>query len=78
MGNIKDKLSTVATILASVSGVIIAIQTQGVTVPAWVNTIAVVFGAVSLGITSFLTGKNPDGSAKTPEQVQRLLNEAKK
>lgn len=78
MNNLKDKLSSIATILASVAGVIIAIQTQGIVLPTWLNTVAAVFGATSLGITSFLTGKNPDGSTKTSEQVEKILDEAKK
>lgn len=77
MSNLKDTLSGVAAVLASISGVILAVQTQGIVVPAWLNTVAVVFGAISLGVTSFLTGKNPNGTTKTESQVEKLNSESK-
>jgi ABC-type antimicrobial peptide transport system permease subunit len=67
--NLKDTLTTIASIMALLSGAIITIGTQGVVLPAWLNTAAIVLGALSVTIIGFLTGKLPSGAAKSEATV---------
>jgi uncharacterized membrane protein YfcA len=71
MNNLKDTITTVCGILFAVCGAIIGIQTQ-VALPEWIITVAVVVGAISAAVTMYLTGKNPDGTKKTPEQAAAI------
>lgn len=76
MNNLKDTVTTICGILFAVCGAVIGIQTQ-VSLPAWLITAAVVIGAVCAAVTMYLTGKNPDGSKKTPDQAAAINNLAK-
>jgi hypothetical protein len=69
MENIKSTLTTIAGIMGAISVAIIGIASQGVVLPGWLNTTAVVLGGLSVAIIGFLTGKLPNGTAKTPEQI---------
>jgi hypothetical protein len=74
LSNIKNTLTTIAGILGTISGVIITCQTQGVALPPWLTTVAAVCGAISIGIIGYFSGKNPDGSSKTQNQIDDQLS----
>jgi hypothetical protein len=67
--NLKDTLSTVAAILGTISGLILALPTQGVILPSWVTTIGAVGATLSITIIGLLTGKLPNGGTKPVEVV---------
>ena len=75
--NLKDTLTTYAAIAfglaVAVLGLPTAIQAIAPTavfvMPPIVNVISGIIIAVSIVITQALTGKNPDGSTKTPTQI---------
>lgn len=69
MEDLKNKLTNIAGILGLVSGAILAVQTQGIVLPTWLLTVAGVCGALSVAILGYFTGKNADGSKKTPDQI---------
>lgn len=67
--NVKDILSTIFGIAGAVAGAVITVNQSGIPLPAWLVTTSMVTAAVSLAVIGWLTGKAPDGKAKTPEQV---------
>lgn len=69
MTNLKDKVSTICGIIIALSGSVLTLEKAGIALPAAVTTGSAIAGAVALAILGYLTGKNPDGSAKSPEQV---------
>ena len=66
--NLKDKLTTFAAILGGVCGLIL-LPPVAVLLPVAIGTYAVAGMALSGTIIGLLTGKNPDGTTKTPAQV---------
>ena len=74
--NIKNTLTNIAGILGAISGVIIAMSTQGVPLPAWLLTAGGVCAALSIGILGYFSRKNPDGSVKTQTHVVELNTKA--
>ena len=80
MNNIKDTLTTIAGILGFIAGAgatVLGILSQypDVVVPVYVKIILGVCGALSIFIIGYFGGKNPNGSGKTPRQVDNLNNE---
>lgn len=69
MKNLKDKATTVCGILALLCGGVITAQHAGVPIPPIVSAVAISVASVCGGVIAFLTGKNPDGSTKTSDQV---------
>lgn len=69
MQDLKNTLTNIAGVLGAVSAIILTMTTQGVVLPAWLLTVAGIFGALSVGILGYFNGKNADGTAKTPEQI---------
>jgi hypothetical protein len=74
--NIKDTLSTIAAILGIISGLVLALPTQGVVLPSLITTIAVIAASISVGIIGVLTGKLPNGGTKPVEVVTAANQEA--
>ena len=66
--NIKDKLTTIVGIVFAIAGSIAAAATQ-VSLPSWLTAAAGTALAISGGVMAFLTGKNPDGTTKTTDQI---------
>ena len=64
--NLKDTVTTIAGILASVGGTILAAD---VALSPAVKTILGVAVAVSLGLIGWFTGKAPSGASKTDNQL---------
>jgi hypothetical protein len=69
-------MNTCGVILAICAGGTGFLYTVGVTFPAWVYSIAVVLSALAVFAKGCLGGKNPDGSTKTPTQVNQLNQQA--
>ncbi len=74
MKNLKDKISTVCGIVLLISGCILSVTTAGVALPVVVVTSATLGASISGGLLAYLTGKNPDGSTKTVEQIEAQQN----
>lgn len=70
--NIKDKLSDICGVLLVISGCVLSVATAGVMIPVQIVTVATVAASVSGGVIAYLTGKNPDGTKKTQEQIDKL------
>jgi hypothetical protein len=68
MENFKDMATTICGLVFIVCTSLLGVQTQ-VVLPKWVLTACIVGIAISGGLTMWLTGKNPDGSKKSIEQV---------
>jgi ABC-type xylose transport system permease subunit len=71
--NLKDTLTTIAGVVFAVCGAIMAISASGVVLPEWLTTTAVTAVAISGALIGYFTGKLPDGTKKTPEQVATAL-----
>ena len=78
MKNIKDIATNIAGGLGFAGGAILALAGVGVVFAAPV--VAAAGGAVALStfIIGWFSGKNPDGSSKTPTQVTTQNEETKK
>lgn len=78
MSNLKDKLTTYAAIGFAASVTVLGLPAALAAVspeitfvlPSIVNVICGIVIAVSIVITQTLTGKNPDGTTKTPQQIE--------
>ncbi len=77
MKNLKDTLTTVAGILIALAGTVLTCTKLGVVVPEWLITDSTVAGVIGASIVAYLTGKNPDGSTKSAEQVAKQNEQAK-
>jgi hypothetical protein len=69
MKNLKDTFSTIASVMIAMAGVVLALSQAGLTLPKWLNVLGIVLGVVGGSIIGILTGKNPDGTTKTADQV---------
>ena len=76
MSNIKDWLSTLCGIDFLAGGAIVAISLSGVKLPTWLVGLGATLVAASGAVAKVLQGKNPDGSTKTPTQVNEMNAEA--
>ena len=76
MKNIKENLSTIIAILSALCGFLIVISGAGLHFPAWVIIICGSAPSFFTTVIGILTGRNPDGTTKTPRQVDNLNNEA--
>ena len=77
ISNIKDKLSTICGAIIFLCGPGTGLLwTLGVPLPKWLIAIAVAFAGIAGYVITYLIGKNPDGSTKTPTQVNALNTES--
>jgi len=67
--NLKDTLSTIAGVLFAVCTGIVTASASGVTLPSGLVAAAGTLAAISGAVIGFLTGKAPNATSKTPEQV---------
>ena len=75
MNNLKDILSTICGVIIAICGAGSGlIWLLGVTLPTWVSILAIALAGVAVIVLGLLQGKNPDGSTKTPEQINNQLN----
>lgn len=70
MKNIKDKLTTLAGFLIAVCGAVAVLPTQGIALPTWATPAMTITVTLCGAVIAFLTGKNPDGSRKTKDQIE--------
>jgi len=74
MNNLKDKLSNICAWITGIGGVILGAQIAGqITLPTWLTSILGTLVGIAVISTQILTGKNPDGTTKTPEQIAEQL-----
>ena len=67
MSNLKDVATTIAGFVFSISTAVLTYtQSAAITLPTWLTEILGTAITISGGVIFYLTGKNPDGSAKTP------------
>jgi hypothetical protein len=72
LSNIKDWLSTICGIMILLGGALATLNATALHLPVWVTASGGAMVAIGTAIVSILTGKNPDGSTKTPIQVNEL------
>lgn len=70
MKDLKDKATNIAGIMILAAGIVGTIVAKGVVLPEIVITIAEVVGATGIGIMSYFTGKNADGTKKGLGQLK--------
>jgi len=71
MKNYKDTISTICGIIIAFGGTILALPTQGITIPTWMTTVATVLVAIAGTVMGILIGKNADMSKKTTNQLSK-------
>jgi hypothetical protein len=70
LSNLKDTLSTICAWITLAGGAVLAGVASGqISLPTSITTIIGSVVGFAVIITQFLTGKNADGTAKTPAQV---------
>ena len=67
--NLKDVISTICAYFIAVGTVLAGLNIAVLHLPNWVTVVGAAMVAIGSGITSVLTGKNPDGTTKPPDQV---------
>lgn len=77
MKNIKDTITTICGIVIAASGSVMALTQGGIVLPTSVTTTATALGIIALSVLGYFTGKNPDGSTKSAEQVEKQNAQAK-
>jgi len=75
--NIKDTLTSIAGACLLLSGAVLGASQYGIVLPSVVLGIAGSVATISGGVIAYLTGKNPDGSTKSPDQVANQNTQAK-
>jgi len=69
MKNLKDSLTTAAGVLIAIGGLLLSLSTAGIVLPTWCKTLSVALPIIGGAIIGYFSGKNPNGSVKTPEQI---------
>jgi amino acid transporter len=78
MENIKDTLTTVCAWVTVIGGAVLGAQIAGqISLPVSILGTLGTLVAIAAGVTQFLTGKNPNGSTKSVEQVSQQNIQAK-
>jgi len=72
--NVKDIVTTICGVLILISGSLVAAESQGVVLPTWASSSAKIAGVVAGSVLAYFTGKNPDGTTKTSEQINAQQN----
>ena len=75
--NLKDTLSTVCGVVFAIGTAILGVAASGVVLPGWLTAGATAVIAIAGGVLGFLTGKNPNLSTKSAEQVTEQNAQAK-
>lgn len=73
MKNLKDTVTTICGILIAVSGTVYTLTQAGIVLPTQVTTIATAVGIIAMAVLGYFTGKNPDGTKKTSDQIDAQL-----
>lgn len=76
MKNIKEILSTICAVVIAICGVMAGLNATVLGLPTWVTTVGIIGVAIGTAIIGVLTGRNPNGTTKTPIQVEKLNSEA--
>lgn len=71
MTNLKDKVSNVCGFVFAIAGIILTLPTMGIVLPAVIITVATASVTVSGGVIAYLTGKQPNGTAKSSSAVEQ-------
>ena len=74
MKNLKDTLSTICAIAIAIGSVLSGVNVAVLHWPGWVTGLGAVMFALGTAVIGVLTGKNPDGSTKTQEQINAQIN----
>jgi hypothetical protein len=69
LSNLKDFITTICGIIILAAGIIHTVVLSGVTVAPTIVNIFTTAGIVAAAVLAYFTGKNPDGSTKTTEQI---------
>ena len=67
--NIKDTISTICGILIILGGALATINAAALHLPVWVTALGGAMATIGTAVIGILTGKNPDGTTKTTDQV---------
>ncbi len=68
--NLKDFLTTVCGGIVLICAGVVGAEKCGMVLPPKIMGIVYIAGGISGSVIAYLTGKNPNGTTKTPEQVQ--------
>ena len=67
--NLKDTMTNVAAALAGIGTLLAGLNVVALHLPVWVTAIGGALVGVAAVINGVYSGKNPDGSTKTTDQV---------
>ena len=70
MKNLKDIATTIAGLMGSYAFYVGEENLKGKVLPSWVNISATICGLLAPSIIGYFSGKNPDGTTKTPDQLK--------
>jgi len=78
MSNIKDTVATICGLVIAISGgIVLAVNTGMVVLAPVIVNYSILAGIVAGSILGFLTGKNPNGTTKTREQIKNQMGHPK-
>lgn len=69
MHNLKDTVTTICGIIIALSGGIYAADQAGIILPPKIVSFSVLAGIIATSVLAYFSGKNPNGSTKSPEQI---------
>lgn len=67
--NLKDTITTICGILILASGTILTLTQSGIILPTWLHSVGIAVGVIAGSVLAYFTGKNPNGTTKTDEQI---------
>ena len=76
LSNLKDTLTSIFGALGAIGGAILAIPATVIALPAAIVTAGGIMVAISVAGIGYLTGKNPDGSQKSAQQIDTQNSQA--
>lgn len=73
MKNLKDTVTTICGIIIALSGGIYAADQAGIVLSPKLVSGSVLAGILATSILAYFSGKNPNGTTKTPEQIEAQM-----
>ena len=71
----KNTLSSICGLIIVICGAIATLGASGgIVIPTWITSVCGALAAISAGLIGWITGKNPNLTSKTPDQVNTLNN----
>lgn len=74
MNNIKDTITTVCGLIIAISGgIVLAAHTNMIAISIQIVNGCLLAGIIATSVLSYFSGKNPNGTTKTTEQINAQM-----